>query len=255
MNQYKLANYSLSADLKRYAKAVGKEGNYTLGDCKVEFIEQGTTIFTPAPTFVNGNESLEKFDAHPNINMKGKFAIQATSERQLCNEQDKVEWLAFRDITLPKGVSSLDELIAKELAANKQKPTSENIDFTFDRLLRQANTPDAPSSTLAALILHTGQVLSEQLCNDRVKNLANNYSISTLQAQALAACVNGREILQSDNGEWVSKLGPFSEPANHTTMDGLVSKGLLLFQSLKENDRERYIATEQGKLAVRDNVL
>jgi len=88
MSTYSINNYLISQDLTRYAKQVGKDGNYTLGHCIVEYIEQADRIFTPELKVIDTSKAYDLIDLDQDCGFKGRVAIQETKE-QTCTHCGK----------------------------------------------------------------------------------------------------------------------------------------------------------------------
>ncbi|QFT40076.1 MULTISPECIES: hypothetical protein [unclassified Vibrio] len=247
MIEYKVGNYTFSTDLTRYAKEVGKEGNYTIGSCIVEFIEAGSKVFTPEPKFIDTTKPYELLDIDPDTGLRGRFAVQETPFRMNVELAEVRSWTRKASITGKNG--DLDAVIYANLTKQGRPHDIENYEHEFNRLLIQVNTPkEASPETVSALIRHTSEVKARNLQTKRVRDLAEKLDITIALAQALAACEIDGGIIYREHG-WHTPKALFVSPPAQGHLNLLVERGLMQFTD------NTYTATDLGRKVVRDHYL
>ncbi|OXD45006.1 hypothetical protein CE131_25105, partial [Vibrio parahaemolyticus] len=78
---YKVGRYTFSADLCRYSKEVGQEGNYTLGFCTVEYLPKGNSLYHPEPKIIDANKPYDIIEFDPKAKINGSLAIQCEPDK------------------------------------------------------------------------------------------------------------------------------------------------------------------------------
>lgn len=256
MITYTLNNYQFSTDLKRFARKVGQDHapKYTLGYCKIEFVPQGNSVFMPRPTTLDESKPMDKITIHDAVLMDGQFCIQTTTEHELSSAEDKDQWIAPANINLPSGVLSVEAYVEAEIKASALPDTEASREMTLERLKVEANVPEATSTTVKAIILHTGQVRAELVQDERVDRLKSSANITKHQAQVLANCVNDGCLVFRD-GDWHTPIAKFYTPPKESELTELINAGMLKFVKHEVSDKSEYQPTELGIQLVRDSYL
>lgn len=244
MSTYSINNYLISQDLTRYAKQVGKDGNYTLGHCIVEYIEQADRIFTPELKVIDTSKAYDLIDLDQDCGFKGRVAIQETKERELYDKSQAMDWIGKLKLDGDVMTKVIDALEAKGIENN-----NENFDFEYKRQIEELNTPkNANVATVAALVAHTSKVATKKLESKRLANLAKTLDVDQNLATAIVACDIDKGIINVD-GVWKTDAASFHNAPSEWQLNSLVDKALLTF------DGTKYLITDMAKQAVRENYL
>lgn len=127
---YKVGRYTFSADLRRYSKQVGQEGNYTLGFCTVEYLPKGNSLYHPEPKLIDSNKPYDIIEFDPKAKINGSLAIQCEPDKHNATQAEEISWIAIQ-IDAPDG--DLDGLI-RRIAAEGGVELNEQILVFFHHL-------------------------------------------------------------------------------------------------------------------------
>lgn len=93
---YKVGRYTFSADLRRYSKQVGQEGNYTLGFCTVEYLPKGNSLYHPEPKLIDSNKPYDIIEFDPKAKINGSLAIQCEPDKHNTTQAEEISWIAIQ---------------------------------------------------------------------------------------------------------------------------------------------------------------
>lgn len=245
---YKVGRYTFSADLGRYSKEVGQEGNYTLGFCKVEYLPKGNSLYHPQPKTIDASKPYEIIEFAPKAHIAGSLAIQCEPDKYNATQAEEMSWIAIK-IDAPNG--DLDGLIRKVATERGIELTEHVMEQTRERLFTKYSTPQySDPATVGALVRNTSTLKADYYYKSRVDALAKHFNTTARQAEWLVFLDRGSKMAKRDDG-WHPTLLDLDEPATEKELNELVDAGAIAL----DGDSNTYINTEKTALALRENYL
>ncbi|HCG9484727.1 TPA: hypothetical protein NJ742_004066 [Vibrio parahaemolyticus] len=245
---YKVGRYTFSADLCRYSKEVGQEGNYTLGFCTVEYLPKGNSLYHPEPKIIDANKPYDIIEFDPKAKINGSLAIQCEPDTYNATQAEEISWIAIK-IDAPNG--DLDGLIRKVAEERGIELTERVMDQTRERLFTKYATPQySDPATVGALVRNTSTLKADYYYKSRIDALAKHFNTTARQAEWLVFLDRGSKMAKRDDG-WHPTLLDLDEPATEKELNELVDAGAIAFDA----ESNTYTNTEKTTLALRENYL
>lgn len=245
---YKVGRYTFSADLRRYSKQVGQEGNYTLGFCTVEYLPKGNSLYHPEPKLIDSNKPYDIIEFDPKAKINGSLAIQCEPDKHNATQAEEISWIAIQ-IDAPDG--DLDGLIRRIAAEGGVELNEQILNQTRENIYMRYSTPtQSDPATVGALIRNTSTLKADFYYKTRIESLAKHINTTSRQAEWLVFIDNGSKMAKRDDG-WHPTLLDLDEPATEKELNELVDAGAIAFDA----ESNTYTNTEKATLALRENYL